>query len=66
MTNTIVQAHSILDELARARFFGTVSFQFKGGEVALIRKEETILPKDTESRTTNGRTGGGYERNQSR
>ena len=64
MTNTIEQAHAILDKLAAERFFGTVSFQFKDGAVALIRKEETILP--TENRTPNGRTGGGYERNQQR
>ena len=66
MPKTIEQAHSMLDKLATERFFGSVTFQFKSGEVALIRKEETILPASTESKTTNGRTGGGYGHDQSR
>ena len=57
-TTALEQAHVLLDQLARERFFGTVSFQFKDGTVVLIRKEETILPT-----TPNGRTGGnGYDR----
>ena len=60
-TNTIEQAHVLLDKLTAERFYGTVSFQLKDGIVALIRKEETILPA-----TPNGRTGGRDERNQSR
>jgi len=64
--NTIEQAHALLDKLASVRFYGTVSLQFKDGTVVLIRKEETILPESTEAKTPNGRTGGGYERNQPR
>jgi hypothetical protein len=56
------QAHALLDQLAREHFYGTVSFQFKAGEVSLIRREETIVPASAETKTTNGRTGGGYER----
>jgi len=57
------QAHALVDQLARERFYGTVSFQFKAGSVALIRKEETIIPASAETKTTNGRTGGdGYDR----
>jgi hypothetical protein len=62
MPNTIEQAHAMLDQLAAERFFGTVSFQFKDGTVALIRKEETILPASAETKTHNGRTGDRYER----
>jgi hypothetical protein len=60
--NAIQQAHALLDQLADARFFGTVSFQFKNGEVSLIRREETIVPASAETKTTDGRTEGRYER----
>lgn len=60
--STIEQAHNLLDELAAERFFGTVSFHFKDGTVALIRKEETILPVSAEAKTPNGRTEAGHER----
>jgi hypothetical protein len=65
--SAIEQAHALLDQLARERYYGSVSFQFKNGEVVLIRREETIVPSSAESKATNGRTGGsGHERNQSR
>lgn len=56
------QAHTLLDQLSRERFFGSITFQFKNGEVSLIRREETIVPNGAESKATNGRTEAGYER----
>jgi hypothetical protein len=57
---------ALLRQLEAARFYGTVSLQFKDGAVVLIRKEETILPLSAEAKTPNGRTGAGYERSQPR
>jgi hypothetical protein len=65
MANAIEQAHTLLDKLSAESFFGSITFQFKNGEVSLIRREETILPVTTETKTSNGRTGGGYERSKS-
>lgn len=64
--SAIEQAHALLDQLARENHFGSVSFQFKNGEVVLIRREETIVPGSGESKATNGRTEGRHERNQLR
>ena len=67
MPNTIEQAHALIDRLACEHFYGSVTLQFKNGEVSLIRREETIVPSGAESKATNGRTGGsGRECNQSR
>ncbi len=52
---TIQQAQAMLAKLSAERFFGTVSFQFKGGTVVLVRKEETILPGEINGRTDNER-----------
>ena len=35
----------LLQQLERERFYGTVSFQLKAGQVEIIRKEETIRPQ---------------------
>jgi hypothetical protein len=62
--NDLIQ---LLRQLQTEHFYGSVTFQFKNGEVTLIRREETIVPSGAESKATNGRTGGsGHERNQSR
>ncbi len=66
MPGTIEQAHALLDKLAAERFFGTVSFQFKAGEVSLIRKEETILPTNAVTKPNDGRTGDRYEHSKAR
>ncbi len=39
------QITELLEKLKRERFYGTVALQFKGGHLDLIRKEETIKPK---------------------
>jgi hypothetical protein len=51
----IQQAQQLLAKLAAEGFYGTVSFQFKGGQVVLVRKEETILPSEA-LRKSNGKT----------
>lgn len=51
----IQQAQQLLAKLAAERFFGTVAFQFKDGQVILVRKEETILPSEV-LRKSNGKT----------
>lgn len=40
------KSQRLLAELAAKKFFGTVSFQMKGGAIVLIRQEATILPED--------------------
>ncbi len=57
--NDLIQ---LLRQLQTERFYGSVTFQFKNGEVSLIRREETIVPGHAESKATNGRTEAGYER----
>lgn len=57
MADTVVQAHALIDRLAHERFYGSVTFQFKNGQVSLIRREETIVPVGDSK--ANGRTGGG-------
>jgi hypothetical protein len=53
--NTIHECQQLLTKLATEGFFGTISFQFKDGQVALIRREETILPSEA-VRKSHGRT----------
>ncbi|HWF39919.1 MAG TPA: hypothetical protein VG322_15450 [Candidatus Acidoferrales bacterium] len=36
----------LLADLSERKFFGTVSFQMKHGEIVLIRQESTILPEN--------------------
>ena len=53
----VQQAQQLLAKLAAEGFYGTVSFQFKGGQVVLIRREETLLPSEAGKRSNYGRTG---------
>jgi hypothetical protein len=39
------QALAILEKLEREQFFGRVEFQFRAGQIELVRKEETIKIK---------------------
>ena len=61
--NTLKQAQEMLARLGAEKFFGTVAFQFKGGQIVLIRREETILP--SEVAPNYGRTTS-HDRNQQR
>ncbi len=58
--NPVEQAQQLLRRLAAERFFGTIAFQFKRGEIILVREERTIVPTDL----PDGRTD--HERSQSR
>ena len=63
MPKTIEQAHAVIDRLASEHFYGSVTFQFKDGQVSLIRREETIVPTDDLSKSGDGRTvTSGHER----
>jgi hypothetical protein len=52
MSTDIEKAQELLARLAQQQFFGTVSFQFKRGDIILIRQESTMVPADL----TSGRT----------
>lgn len=41
-----VWAHHLLDALATEGFYGEVTFQFRGGQPYLARRQETIKPRD--------------------
>jgi hypothetical protein len=55
MNGRLNEVHAMLDQLARTDFFGSVTFQFKGGKVVLIRREETLLPSQAAPKDS-GRT----------
>ena len=42
-TLSLADIPRLLDELCREKFYGRVSFDLRGGEVALIRTERTQL-----------------------
>jgi hypothetical protein len=50
----------VLNEAAREKFWGSVQFDFRDGEVTLIRKTETIKVQGTENTRPNDK----YARNQ--
>ena len=60
--NTINECQRLLAKLADERFFGTVAFQFKGGQVVLVRKEETLLPSEAARQSNYGRPDNERER----
>ena len=60
--NDLEKSQQLLSQLVEQRFFGTVSFQLKRGEIVLVRQESTLVPSDLPSK--GGRTD--HERNQSR
>jgi hypothetical protein len=43
MTQQIVE---LLDQVKKDRFYGKVALEFKSGHLILIRKEETIQPRN--------------------
>jgi hypothetical protein len=42
----------LVDELERGRFFGSLELKFEAGQVVLLRKTETIKPKNAVCRST--------------
>jgi hypothetical protein len=59
---THLQVANLVDELARARFFGSLELKFEAGQVVLVRKTETIKPNAEASRRTRGVEGVGTGR----
>ncbi len=49
-------------QLEKDNFFGTLSFQFRAGQIVLIRREETLLPTSTPKTDRNGRTDDEHKR----
>lgn len=39
----------LLDEARVSRLFGSLTLQFKNGEIVLVRREETLTPGDMHS-----------------
>lgn len=51
----------LLRQLKDERFYGCISFNFRAGEVSLIRTERThLIQGNTDSNSTQGRTPSGY------
>lgn len=48
--NALEKSQQLLSQLVEQRFFGTVSFQFKRGEIVLVRQESTLVPSDLPSK----------------
>lgn len=53
----------LLADLKRQKFYGRLSFDIKDGEVALIRKEETLLVNHNHSDHRNDNSGAKTARN---
>ncbi len=49
---------SVLAEIERRRFFGSLEIKFEAGRVTLIRKTETIKPAAESRRDNRGRQNG--------
>jgi hypothetical protein len=46
--------HTILEELMRERFYGSMEIKFEAGKAELFRKTETIRPTDSDYRENRG------------
>jgi len=60
-----VTVASLLSELERARFYGSLEVKFEAGRVVLIRKTETLKP-NCDHRITRGRQHDRFEQHPSR
>lgn len=43
--DSVVETVQLLESLARARFYGSITAKFENGKVVLFRKEETFIPR---------------------
>ena len=48
------EVESVLTELARIGFYGTVEVKFEAGQPVLLRKTETIKPANERDRNNRG------------
>lgn len=47
------QAIELIRELVRERFYGTLTLKFEAGQLAIIKKEQTIKPTELSEKPRN-------------
>jgi len=63
MTGNYRNLKHFLETAAEDRLFGTLTFQFRDGQLVLIRREETLLPQSGDDNFNQGKTRDGDSSN---